>query len=72
MIVCLCHGISDREVREHVQGGCRTVGQVGRACGAGTDCGRCVDVLRQMVRAEAPPTGGGEPSVAIAQQARVL
>ncbi len=72
MIVCLCHAVSDREVREHVQGGCRTVGQVGRACGAGTDCGQCVGVLRRMVREGAPAAGGGEPSVAIAQQARVL
>ncbi|MEZ4267444.1 MAG: (2Fe-2S)-binding protein [Myxococcota bacterium] len=72
MIVCLCHSVSDREVREHVQGGCRTVGQISRACGAGTDCGQCVDVLRRMVREGAPSTAGGEPGVAIAQQARVL
>jgi bacterioferritin-associated ferredoxin len=72
MIVCLCHSVSDHEVRAHVAGGCRTVGQVGRACGAGTDCGQCVDVLRRLVREDRGATGGGEPDVAIAQQARVV
>ncbi len=72
MIVCLCHSVSDREVREHVEHGCRTVGQVGRACGAGTDCGQCVNQLARMLRACAPSSPGGEPGVPIAQQPRVL
>ena len=43
MIVCVCRGVSDRDVVEAVRGGARTVEDVGRRCGgAGTDCGSCV------------------------------
>ncbi len=50
MIVCVCEGVSDREIRAAIQGGSRTVKDLGRACGAGGDCGRCGLMLKQMLR----------------------
>ncbi len=49
MIVCLCHGVSDRTIDEAVHDGCRTVRQIGRACGAGTDCGACKRQVKAIV-----------------------
>jgi bacterioferritin-associated ferredoxin len=43
MIVCICRGISDRDVVEAVRCGARTLEDVSRRCdGAGGDCGSCV------------------------------
>jgi bacterioferritin-associated ferredoxin len=42
MIVCLCRGVSERDLTEAVRDGARTVDEVGRRCGgAGSECGSC-------------------------------
>jgi bacterioferritin-associated ferredoxin len=48
MIVCVCRGVSDREVVEAVRCGARTIEDVSRRCdGAGGDCGSCLAYLAQ-------------------------
>ena len=49
MYVCLCKGVSDRAVKSCIRGGARTVHQVGQACGAGTDCGACRGMIRDLI-----------------------
>jgi bacterioferritin-associated ferredoxin len=63
MLVCLCRGVSDREVREVLAGGATTLRQVGKACGAGIDCGSCRDLIRTMI-ASCPPRGCDPPGAA--------
>jgi len=42
VIVCLCRGISEREIVEAIRCGARTFEDVTRRCtGAGTHCGTC-------------------------------
>lgn len=54
MIVCLCHGVRDRDLDAAIATGAATVEEVGRACGAGTGCGACIpDVEDRLAR-----TGG--------------
>lgn len=73
MIVCLCEGVSDREIRGCVQQGAYTVEAIGRACGAGTGCGSCHEMLGDLIvseRGRAPceePTSLGKllPAVAL-------
>jgi bacterioferritin-associated ferredoxin len=49
MILCLCRGVSEREVVEVVERGATTLAEVRRQCGAGTDCGSCVaDITAQL------------------------
>ncbi len=45
MIVCLCHGVNEKEVERCVAEGAQSVEDIGRACGAGTCCGCCQDLL---------------------------
>lgn len=59
MIVCLCKGVSDRTIDEVIDRGARTVGQVARACGAGTDCGSCACQVREMIQARRRPSRAG-------------
>jgi bacterioferritin-associated ferredoxin len=51
MLVCVCRGVSDREVREALAGGASTLRDLGRACGAGVECGSCHNLLRSLIRA---------------------
>jgi bacterioferritin-associated ferredoxin len=48
MIVCLCKNVCERRIRELARAGAETVGAVGRACGAGTDCGACRDQIAEL------------------------
>jgi bacterioferritin-associated ferredoxin len=49
MIVCHCHYVSDREIRQCMQAGACDVADVGRACGAGTGCGGCRPEIENIV-----------------------
>jgi bacterioferritin-associated ferredoxin len=49
MIVCICEGISDRTIQARIDAGDRTVRQLGRSCGAGSDCGSCSTHLRELL-----------------------
>lgn len=49
MIVCVCKQVSEREVDALLASGCRTVAEVARRTGAGTDCGCCAAALREAV-----------------------
>jgi len=48
MLVCHCHRVSDRAVAQVVESGACRVGQVVRATKAGTDCGGCLQGLREV------------------------
>ncbi len=50
MIVCVCKGLNERDVRATIRAGETTVEGLGRACQAGTDCGSCKVTLRQMLK----------------------
>ena len=46
MILCLCRGVSEREVADVVERGASSVSDVKRECGAGTECGMCIADIR--------------------------
>jgi len=51
MIVCVCRGISDRDVAEEVRRGARSLDELSRRCdGAGRDCGSCIPNLECQLR----------------------
>jgi bacterioferritin-associated ferredoxin len=49
MFVCVCHAVSDTEVKVAIDGGADSVAAVTRACKAGGDCGRCHDQIACMI-----------------------
>ena len=49
MIVCHCHAVNDAAVAAAAAAGARTLGQVCRSPGAGSDCGSCVFSVRRLV-----------------------
>lgn len=51
MYVCVCKAVSDKEIRQLIQGGARSTAEIERQCGAGGDCGSCVGDLEAMIDA---------------------
>jgi len=52
MLVCHCHGITDRTIRQEVREGAASSAQVSRRCRAGSRCGGCRPRIRELVREE--------------------
>ena len=57
MIVCSCHAIPCSRIRSIIREGAQTVDAVGAACGAGTDCGSCRDLIDELIEEAAPSEG---------------
>ena len=49
MVVCHCRVVTDRRIRETIEGGALHPSEIGRRCGAGTRCGGCAPALRQLL-----------------------
>ena len=49
MLICICKGLSERAVHGTIRDGATTVEAIGRACGAGSDCGTCQDALEDAI-----------------------
>lgn len=50
MIVCICEGVTDRDVRDAARRGVVKLSVLTRSCGAGGDCGQCRPELARMLR----------------------
>ena len=49
MIVCLCHGVSERRVRREIEHGATTVDELAARCGAGACCHGCHPILDDLL-----------------------
>ena len=49
MIVCHCHGVSDRRIHAEASLGAGDAEEIGRRCGAGTDCGGCYALIEDIL-----------------------
>jgi bacterioferritin-associated ferredoxin len=55
--VCICNGVTDRQIREAVSNGCSSVSELTMRTGCGATCGTCLDLAGSMMsemRAELP------------------
>jgi bacterioferritin-associated ferredoxin len=52
MYVCLCHAVTDRQIREAVVHGARTLFDVQCRLPVGGCCGRCMDAAHEVVQEE--------------------
>jgi bacterioferritin-associated ferredoxin len=51
MILCLCKGVSERNIKEMAQSG-KTLKEIVETCEASTCCGACAVDLKNIVRKE--------------------
>jgi bacterioferritin-associated ferredoxin len=57
MYVCICMGVSDKEIRDRVKNG-HTMADLIRDLHVGQGCGSCREELRELVKKETPQTEG--------------
>lgn len=50
MYVCLCRGVTDRDIREAIQSGCCSYRDVRNTLGVATQCGKCACDAKGLVR----------------------
>lgn len=51
MYVCICHAVTDTEVKQAIQAGADSVSAVTRECKAGGDCGSCRQHIEDLIDA---------------------
>lgn len=49
MYVCICQGVTDRQIREAVGEGCGSMRQLRQQLGVAATCGRCATYAKQML-----------------------
>ena len=49
LYVCLCHGVTDSEIREAAEAGCTGMPELMMRTGCGSCCGCCVDTAAGML-----------------------
>jgi bacterioferritin-associated ferredoxin len=59
MVMCVCQGVNEYTVRAAIADGAASVSDVGRACGAGRDCGACHSMLAELVDKGRQPAVSG-------------
>lgn len=54
MFVCICNGISDKDLRASFDEGARTAPELQMKTGCGTCCGSCLEMLDELVNEWGP------------------
>jgi len=49
MYVCICHGITDKDIQKAARAGVTTISQLAAETGATTGCGSCVDMAEDIL-----------------------
>lgn len=50
MYVCICHAVTDRQIRNAVRDGARSMRDISRELSVSTCCGKCGVTARRIVR----------------------
>ena len=50
MYVCICKGITDRDIREAAASGARSLKDLRRELGVASDCGKCASCAHEVLR----------------------
>jgi bacterioferritin-associated ferredoxin len=66
MYVCVCNAITDRDIRAQAACECSTVAMIYRSLGTKPKCGKCVPLVRQMLRQVAVDFSAPERAAAAA------
>ncbi len=58
MYLCICKAVSDQQIRQAVEQGVRTLGDLSARFGVGIECGKCIDGIREFLDTclAAPPS----------------
>lgn len=49
MYVCICTGVTDRDIRQAADAGCRDLTELTMRTGCGSNCGSCRDLAGELL-----------------------
>ncbi|KGM56454.1 bacterioferritin [Lysobacter arseniciresistens ZS79] len=49
MYVCICNGVTDHDIRQAAQAGCKSMAELTMRTGAGASCGSCVEMATAVL-----------------------
>jgi bacterioferritin-associated ferredoxin len=49
MYVCICNGVTQRDIRDAAAAGCRSVAELTMRTGCGANCGSCIEMAAQVL-----------------------
>lgn len=49
MYVCLCNGVTERQIRDVAEAGCRTLAELTMRTGCGATCGSCLPMAQALL-----------------------
>jgi bacterioferritin-associated ferredoxin len=49
MYVCICHGVTESQIRRAADDGCRDVHELTMRSGAGSGCGSCLPLAAEIL-----------------------
>jgi bacterioferritin-associated ferredoxin len=47
--VCICNGVTERDILQAAEAGCRSVPELTMRTGAGANCGSCLDMAAELL-----------------------
>ncbi len=62
MYICLCHGITESEIRRCAAEGAATLPDLERCLGVGTNCGRCRETAAVLLAQHDPAPLCAQPA----------
>jgi bacterioferritin-associated ferredoxin len=66
MYICLCHGVTDRDIRTCIDDGANSMRDLRQQLGVGTQCGKCACHVRAILKEE---KSGATPFAAVSSAA---
>jgi bacterioferritin-associated ferredoxin len=51
MYVCICNGVTDKDIRQAAEAGCRSMAELTMRTGCGATCGTCLDMAAELLGA---------------------
>ena len=49
MYVCICNGVTDRDIRQAAEAGCRSLPELTMRTGCGATCGTCLEIAASIL-----------------------
>ena len=58
MYVCICNGVTDRDIRQAAEAGCRSLPELTMRTGCGSTCGSCLETAAAILESSHRGTSG--------------
>ncbi|ODS63709.1 MAG: bacterioferritin [Arenimonas sp. SCN 70-307] len=66
MYVCLCHGVTDSDIRRAAEAGCGSLAELTMRTGLGSGCGTCGEMASEILAEASAPKPFPLPVFAVA------